>query len=159
MSLAPALPEPDAETVVPPEGREAEVSTIEWAAVAVADQLRSRAERARGEARAILDASRLLASDPELVAEATALVRAQGRTAARAVWETSAAHEAALTALGGRMAERAADIRDVRDRMIAEILRVDMPGVPERDEPFVLVATDLAPADTAALEGAAASPS
>ncbi|MEV8264032.1 phosphoenolpyruvate--protein phosphotransferase [Microbacterium sp. NPDC077057] len=153
VSLAPALPEPDAETVVPPEGREAEVSTIEWAAVAVADQLRSRAERARGEARAILDASRLLASDPELVAEATALVRAQGRTAARAVWETSAAHEAALTALGGRMAERAADIRDVRDRMIAEILRVDMPGVPERDEPFVLVATDLAPADAAALEG------
>ncbi|WP_101846997.1 phosphoenolpyruvate--protein phosphotransferase [Zhihengliuella sp. ISTPL4] len=153
VSLAPALPEPDAETVVPPEGREAEVSTIEWAAVAVADQLRSRAERARGEARAILDASRLLASDPELVAEATALVRAQGRTAARAVWETSAAHEAALTALGGRMAERAADIRDVRDRMIAEILRVDLPGVPERDEPFVLVATDLAPADTAALDG------
>lgn len=153
VSLAPALPEPDAETVVPPEGREAEVSTIEWAAVAVADQLRSRADRARGEARAILDASRLLASDPELVAEATALVRAQGRTAARAVWETSAAHEAALAALGGRMAERAADIRDVRDRMIAEILRVDMPGVPERDEPFVLVATDLAPADTAALDG------
>ena len=153
VSLAPALPEPDAETVVPLEGREAEVSTIEWAAVAVADQLRSRAERARGEARAILDASRLLASDPELVAEATALVRAQGRTAARAVWETSAAHEAALAALGGRMAERAADIRDVRDRMIAEILRVDMPGVPERDEPFTLVATDLAPADTAALDG------
>lgn len=153
VSLAPALPEPDAETVVPPEGRETEVSTIEWAAVAVADQLRSRAERARGEARAILDASRLLASDPELVAEATALVRAQGRTAARAVWETSAAHEAALAALGGRVAERAADIRDVRDRMIAEILRVDMPGVPERDEPFVLVATDLAPADTAALDG------
>ncbi|WP_136051986.1 phosphoenolpyruvate--protein phosphotransferase [Microbacterium sp. K36] len=153
VSLAPALPEPDADAVVSPEGREAEVSTIEWAAVAVADQLRSRAERARGEARAILDASRLLASDPELVAEATALVRAQGRTAARAVWETSAAHEAALAALGGRMAERAADIRDVRDRMIAEILRVDMPGVPERDEPFTLVATDLAPADTAALDG------
>lgn len=51
------------------------------------------------------------------------------------------------------MAERVADIRDVRDRIIAEILRVDMPGVPERDEPFVLVATDLAPADTAALAG------
>lgn len=153
MALAPALAEPEAETVVPPDSREAEASAIEWAAVAVADQLRSRAERARGEARAILDASRLLASDPELVAEATALVRTQGRSAARAVWETSAAHEAALAALGGRMAERAADIRDVRDRMIAEILRVDMPGVPERDEPFVLVASDLAPADTAALEG------
>lgn len=151
--LAPPLPEPEAGAVVPPADRDAEVSAIEWAAVAVADQLRSRTAQASGEARAILDASRLLASDPELVAEATALVRTKGRTAARAIWETAASHEQALVALGGRMAERAADIRDVRDRIIAEILRVDMPGVPDRDEPFVLVATDLAPADTASLDG------
>lgn len=150
--VAPPLPEPAADTVVAPAEREAEVSAIEWAAVAVADQLRSRTARATGEARAILDASRLLASDPELVTEATELVRTKGRTAARAVWETAAAHERALVALGGRMAERAADIRDVRDRIIAEILRVDMPGVPDRDEPFVLVATDLSPADTATLD-------
>lgn len=151
--IAPPLPEPEAGTVISPEDRDAEVSAIEWAAVAVADQLRTRTAQATGEARAILDASRLLASDPELVSEATALVRAQGRSAARAVWETATAHEKGLTALGGRMAERAADIRDVRDRIIAEILETDMPGVPERDEPFVLVATDLAPADTAALAG------
>lgn len=151
--LAPALPEPDASAVVPVADRDTEVSAIEWAAVAVADQLRSRTAAATGETRAILDASRLLASDPELVSEATALVRAKGRTAARAVWETAGAHEKGLAALGGRMAERIADIRDVRDRIIAEILEVDMPGVPERDEPFVLVATDLAPADTALLAG------
>ena len=151
--LAPALPEPDADVFVPPSEREAEVSAIEWAAVAVADQLRGRTAEATGEAKAILDASRLLASDPELVSEATALVREKGRTAARAVWETATAHERGLAALGGRMAERAADIRDVRDRIIAEILEVDMPGVPEREEPFVLVAVDLAPADTAALAG------
>ncbi|WP_337004665.1 MULTISPECIES: phosphoenolpyruvate--protein phosphotransferase [unclassified Microbacterium] len=151
--IAPPLPEPEAGAQVPVERRDAEVSAIEWAAVAVADQLRTRTAQATGEARAILDASRLLASDPELVSEATALVRAKGRSAARAVWETAAEHEKGLAALGGRMAERAADIRDVRDRIIAEILEVDMPGVPERDEPFVLVATDLAPADTAALEG------
>ncbi|WP_047522757.1 phosphoenolpyruvate--protein phosphotransferase [Microbacterium sp. ZOR0019] len=149
--LAPAVAEPDADTVIAVEERDAEVSAIEWAAVAVADQLRTRTAQATGEARAILDASRLLASDPELVSEATALVRAKGRSAARAVWETGLAHEKGLTALGGRMAERAADIRDVRDRIIAEILRVDMPGVPEREEPFVLVATDLSPADTATL--------
>ena len=151
--IAPPLAEPAAGSVIAVEDRDAEVSAIEWAAVAVAEQLRSRTAQASGEARAILDASRLLASDPELVSEATALVRAQGRSAARAVWETAVAHEKALVALGGRMAERAADIRDVRDRIIAEILEIDMPGVPERDEPFVLVATDLAPADTAALEG------
>lgn len=151
--LAPALPEPDATTVVPDADRDSEVSAIEWAAVAVADQLRSRTAQATGETRAILDASRLLASDPELVSEATALVRSKGRTAARAVWETAVVHEKALAALGGRMAERIADIRDVRDRIVAEILEVDMPGVPERDEPFVLAATDLAPADTALLAG------
>jgi phosphotransferase system enzyme I (PtsI) len=151
--LAPPLPEPEAGTIVAASDRDAEVSAIEWAAVAVADQLRTRTAHATGEARAILDASRLLASDPELVSEATALVRAKGRNAARAVWETAAVHEKGLAALGGRMAERVADIRDVRDRIIAEILEVDMPGVPERDEPFVLVATDLAPADTASLAG------
>lgn len=151
--LAPPLPEPDAAAVIAPADRVDEVSAIEWAAVAVADQLRSRTAQASGEARAILDASRLLASDPELVADATALVQAKGRSAARAVWEAAAVHEKGLAALGGRMAERVADIRDVRDRIIAEILEVDMPGVPERDEPFVLVATDLAPADTASLEG------
>jgi phosphotransferase system enzyme I (PtsI) len=151
--LAPPLPEPDAAAVIAPADRLDEVSAIEWAAVAVADQLRSRTAQATGEARAILDASRLLASDPELVADATALVQAKGRSAARAVWEAAAVHEKGLAALGGRMAERVADIRDVRDRIIAEILEVDMPGVPERDEPFVLVAADLAPADTASLEG------
>ncbi|WP_455904437.1 phosphoenolpyruvate--protein phosphotransferase [Microbacterium sp.] len=151
--LAAPLDEPDPGLMVDAAERESEVSAIEWAAVAVADQLRRRTSAATGEARAILDASRLLASDPELVADATALVRSKGRTAARAVWETALAHEKALRALGGRMAERAADIRDVRDRIIAEILEVEMPGVPERDEPFVLVATDLAPADTAALDG------
>ncbi|MFJ2543254.1 phosphoenolpyruvate--protein phosphotransferase [Microbacterium sp. NPDC087589] len=151
--LAAPLDEPDPRTTLDVGDREGEVSAIEWAAVAVADQLRRRTSNATGEARAILDASRLLASDPELVADATALVRSKGRTAARAVWEAAVAHEKGLRALGGRMAERAADIRDVRDRIIAEILDVEMPGVPERDEPFVLVATDLAPADTAALDG------
>lgn len=151
--LAAPLEEPDPHEVVPPAERESEVSAIEWASVAVADHLRSRTTTATGEARAILDASRLLASDPELVAEASTLVRTRGRTAARAVWETAVAHEKGLTALGGRMAERAADIRDVRDRIIAEILEVEMPGIPEREDPFVLVASDLSPADTAALDG------
>lgn len=150
---APALPEPDAGAVIAEADRDAEVAAIDRVAVAVADQLGARSEGASGEARAILEASRLLASDPELVSEATALVRTQGRSAARAVWEAATAHGKALGALGGRTAERAADIRDVRDRIVAELLGLEMPGVPERDEPFVLVATDLAPADTAALDG------
>lgn len=153
VTLAASLAEPDAETVVAAADRESAVSAIERAAAVVSEDLRIRSSTATGEARAILDASRLLASDPELIAEASARVRTHGRTAARAVWEAALSQEKGLTALGGRMAERAADLRDVRDRLIAEILEVDVPGVPERDEPFVLVAVDLAPADTAALGG------
>lgn len=151
--LAAPIAEPDGSAVVGVEDRESEVSAIERAAVAVADDLRARASAATGEARGILDASRLLATDPELVAEAAELVRSRGRTAARAVWEAAVAHERGFAALGGRTAERATDIRDVRDRIIAQILDIDMPGVPLREEPFVLVAADLAPADTAALDG------
>ncbi|MCK2022399.1 phosphoenolpyruvate--protein phosphotransferase [Microbacterium sp. kSW2-24] len=151
--LAPALPEPDGGVVVAESERPAEVSAVERATVAVAEHLRARSAESTGEAREILDAARLIASDPELLADARALVLSQGRTAARAVWEAARSHETALEALGGRMAERVADIRDVRDRVIAEILGLDLPGVPEREEPFVLVAVDLSPADTAALGG------
>ncbi|MFS0911617.1 phosphoenolpyruvate--protein phosphotransferase [Microbacterium sp. 179-I 3D2 NHS] len=151
--LAPPLAEPDLRTVIAPADRESEADAVASAAQRAADRLRGRAERASGETRAILEATRLLAADPELVAGAAALVRAQGRSAARAVWEAAAAQEADLAALGGRTAERAADLRDVRNRIIAEIVGVDMPGVPELDEPFVLVAADLAPADAATLAG------
>ncbi|WP_336640770.1 phosphoenolpyruvate--protein phosphotransferase [Microbacterium sp. USHLN272] len=151
--LAPSLPEPDGGVVVAESERAAEVSAVERATVAVAEHLRARSAESTGEAREILDAARLIASDPELLADARALVLSQGRTAARAVWEAARSHETALEALGGRIAERVADIRDVRDRVIAVILGLDLPGVPEREEPFVLVAVDLSPADTAALGG------
>ena len=51
-------------------------------------------------------------------------------------------------------ADRAADVRDVRDRIIAELLGQRPPGVPDPGTPFVLVARDLAPADTARLDPA-----
>ena len=56
-----------------------------------------------------------------------------------------------LLDLGGYMAERVGDLDDVRDRTVARLLGQPMPGVPERDAPFVLVADDLAPADTVTL--------
>nr|WP_314843037.1 phosphoenolpyruvate--protein phosphotransferase [uncultured Microbacterium sp.] len=149
--LSAPVQEPDPAVSVAVEGRDDEVSAIERASAAVADQLRSRSARATGDASAILDASRMMASDPELIAGASALVRAEGRTAARAVWEAADVYEEALAALGGRMAERVTDVRDVRDRIVAEIVGVELPGVPLHDEPFVLVAVDLAPAETAAL--------
>jgi phosphotransferase system enzyme I (PtsI) len=57
-----------------------------------------------------------------------------------------------FAALGDYMAERARDVQDVRDRIVAELSGRPAPGVPVRGEPFVLVALDLAPADTATLD-------
>lgn len=50
------------------------------------------------------------------------------------------------------MAERARDVQDVRDRVVAELLGLPAPGVPDLASPSVLVARDLAPADTAGLD-------
>ena len=50
------------------------------------------------------------------------------------------------------MAERSRDVRDVRDRIVAVLTDAPMPGIPTRPEPFILVAADLAPADTALLD-------
>jgi phosphotransferase system enzyme I (PtsI) len=52
------------------------------------------------------------------------------------------------------MAERATDLRDIRDRVIAELKGLPEPGVPLPAIPSILCADDLAPADTAALDPA-----
>ncbi|WP_353115733.1 phosphoenolpyruvate--protein phosphotransferase [Microbacterium sp.] len=153
--LGAAVSEPPGGAVVAEEDRAGVAAQIAPAAAAVSAGLRERAAAAAGETRAILEATALLADDPELSAAAAGLVRTGGLSAARAVWEASAGQERALSALGGRMAERAADLRDIRDRVVAALLGVEVPGVPETEEPFVLAAVDLAPADTAALEGSA----
>lgn len=153
--LAPAVAEPDDAGTVAPADRAAEVEALERAVAAVAERLRARAEVAVGEARGILKATRSMASDPALRADAASIVRTQGRSAARAVWDVMRGHEQALDAVGGRTAERVADIRDVRDRLVAELTGVEMPGVPDRSAPFVLVTVDLSPADTASLSGGA----
>jgi phosphotransferase system enzyme I (PtsI) len=54
--------------------------------------------------------------------------------------------------MGGYMAERATDLADVSQRIRAQLRGVPAPGVPTSDEPFLLVARDLAPADTALLD-------
>jgi phosphotransferase system enzyme I (PtsI) len=59
-----------------------------------------------------------------------------------------------FTSLGGLMAERVTDVRDIRDRIVAELTGQGEPGVPSPETPSVLLADDLAPADTAGLDPA-----
>ena len=149
--LGAAVAEPPSADPLPAERREAEAGRIPSAAAEVAAALRAAAAHADGEAAQILEATALLAADPELASASSARVRAEGVSPARAVWDEVGAQAAVLHGLGGRMAERVADLDGVRDRIVAWLTGHEVPGIPDRADPFVLVARDLAPAETAAL--------
>jgi phosphotransferase system enzyme I (PtsI) len=118
---------------------------------AVSADLTARGQLAGGEAQAVLDAQSMMAGDPELLADVERRI-AVGSTAERAVYDSLAAYRALLAGSGEYLAGRVADLDDVRNRVVARLLGVPMPGVPDSDEPFVLIARDLAPADTALLD-------
>jgi phosphotransferase system enzyme I (PtsI) len=147
-----AVLEPPARRIGPEEA-ERERQRAHQAVEAVAADLTARGRLAGGEAQDVLEAQAMMAQDPELIADVEHRVAA-GSTAERAVYDAFAAYRALLAGAGDYFAGRVADLDDVRNRIVARLLGVPMPGVPDSDEPFVLVARDLAPADTAFLDPA-----
>ncbi|ANP26752.1 phosphoenolpyruvate-protein phosphotransferase [Dermabacter vaginalis] len=151
--MAPPVSEPErGAAIAEGEPRELEASRITEAAAAVKADLEARAARASGDGKAVLEATAQMAADPTLTTSAEQLVRGQGLSAERAVWEAGDQVSAMLESLGGYMAERASDVKDVRARIVAQLRGVEAPGIPVSKERFVLVAHDLAPADTAMLD-------
>lgn len=121
------------------------------------DEVRSllevRAAAVGGEAADVLGATALMAGDPALEAAVSTAVDT-GATAEVAVWDAARQLADQLESLGGYLAERAADVLDVRARIVCSLRGIEPPGIPDLDHPFVLVAEDLAPADTATLDPA-----
>ncbi|MCU1533050.1 MAG: ptsP [Arthrobacter sp.] len=136
-----------------PEGVPAEEATaaLKSAAKAVHDGLKARSETVSGDGKAVLEATALMATDTMLLKAAAKLI-GRGTSSERAIWEAGASVAEMLHNLGGYMAERAADVLDVRSRIVAELRGVPAPGIPASATPFILVAEDLAPADTATLD-------
>jgi phosphotransferase system enzyme I (PtsI) len=143
------LPEP-ADTASTIGGDEEKVRAAGALAATAAD-IRLRGERAGGAAKDVLDAQALMAEDPTLRDDVNARIGG-GKTAERAVHEAFAAFRDLLTSMGGYMGERATDLNDVSQRVVAHLQGVSAPGVPDPDHAFILVARDLAPADTALLD-------
>jgi phosphotransferase system enzyme I (PtsI) len=129
----------------------AEAADAQRALEAVARFLESKAEQVGGDAAGVLLAQAMMARDPSL-SDAVAAATAQGDSAAHALVAAFDGFRAALAAAGPYMAERVADLDDLKSRAVASVLGLPVPGVPDPGHPFVLVATDLAPADTAGLD-------
>ncbi|MEV8134008.1 phosphoenolpyruvate--protein phosphotransferase [Microbacterium aurantiacum] len=147
--MAEPLPAPlDEPSALTPDEETARVTD---AVAAVARELEERGAQAGGAARDVLEAQAMMAEDPTLADEVGTRVRA-GKTGEFAVHDAFASFREQLTALGGYLGERAADLDDVAQRVIARLRGVAAPGVPDPGHPFVLVAKDLAPADTALLD-------
>ena len=128
-----------------------ELARVNLAMSAVAVGLLARGEKAGGAARDVLEAASLMAEDPTVVDDVSARIQS-GKTGERAVFEAFAAFQEMLIGMGGLLAERATDLGDVSQRIIANLRGVTPPGLPTSDSPFILVAPDLAPADTALLD-------
>ena len=133
---------------------DAEVDRAFAAIDAVGREITLRAEAAAEATTAeILRVQASLAGDRALRDGVAVAVRA-GHEAPHAVAAVLADHRSALLAAGGLLAARAADLDDLRDRVVAQCLGLPMPSLPEPGCPFVLVAVDLAPADAALLDPA-----
>ncbi len=117
----------------------------------VSEGFAAKAARASGPAAEVLTASAGLARDKGL----RSAVQKQLRAGDDLLAALSAAVESFVsifTGMGGLMAERVTDLRDIERRMVARVVGEPEPGVPVPDEPSILVAVDLAPADTAGLD-------
>ncbi len=152
--MAAALPEPSDAPRADSVSAESEIERVTKSLALVNADLNRRAEEAANgdegakQAAPILQAIAMFASDPALAQSINTLIE-QGKTAERAVLEGFGAVEEMFKAIGGYQGERAADLHDVGQRVIADLMGVPAPGVPVSDTPFVLVAEDLSPADTA----------
>ncbi|NBE99928.1 phosphoenolpyruvate--protein phosphotransferase [Nonomuraea sp. KC401] len=162
MAGPPALPaprpvtDPAAEAATVAKGLEAVTADLNRRAAAARSHPSEDQDGATGgragasEAAEILEALAMMAEDPMLLEEAERRAL-DGADAAHALDAAFARHRDALAELGGYLAERAADLDDLKHRAVAFALGLPMPGLPAPGHPYVLVAEDLSPADTAGL--------
>ena len=145
----PALP--TSGPVVEAGEREAEYERFTTAADTVAERLSSRSEAADGAAKEVLNATAGMVRDRGWRIAVNKNIKS-GHPAEYAVVAATTKFISMFEAAGGVMAERVTDLRDIRDRVIAELRGEEEPGLPQVNGEVVLFADDLSPADTAALD-------
>ncbi|WP_435201280.1 phosphoenolpyruvate--protein phosphotransferase [Janibacter sp. GS2] len=127
------------------------LATYDAAVAEVAERLLSRSASASGATSEVLVATAGLVKDKGLRGAVRKRLQAN-EDLVGAVTGSVEQFVDLFTQAGGLMAERVTDLRDIERRVVAHILGVPEPGIAVPTEPSVLVAEDLAPADTAGLD-------
>ncbi len=130
---------------------EAALAAYDETVAAVAAGFVHKAGKASGAAAEVLTASAGLARDRGLRSAVRKHLRG-GDDLLTSVRGAVDQFATVFTGMGGLMAERVTDLRDIERRVVARLVGEPEPGVPTPSEPSVLVAEDLAPADTAGLD-------
>jgi phosphotransferase system enzyme I (PtsI) len=130
-------------------------AAIETAGIQLAE-LREKARLEMGEAAAaILDSQLLFLDDPELTGAAARRIEMNQISAARAVRDIVAEYVAVFAGLEDEyLRERAADLRDIGARLLANLTGTGDDGFAGLPEQAIVVARDLTPSDTAQLDKA-----
>jgi len=117
-------------------------------------KIRSIAAEALGEEEAqVFDAHVMVLSDPDLIDQTHAVIdndKVNAEFAFKQVTDTFIAMFEGMED-NAYMQERAADIKDVRKRVLARLLNVTLPSPATIDEEVIIIAEDLTPSDTAQL--------
>ncbi|HAJ69785.1 MAG: phosphoenolpyruvate--protein phosphotransferase [Alkalibacterium sp.] len=117
-------------------------------------KIKAVAKESLGEEEAqVFDAHIMVLSDPDLMDQTKSVIDSEGVNAEYAFKQVT---DTFITMFEGMednayMQERAADIRDVRKRVIANLLNVTLPSPATIDEEVIIIAEDLTPSDTAQL--------
>ena len=142
------------------DGQAGEGARLQTALAETRKQLTAVQERLRDEFGAkesqIFDAHLLVLEDPALMEEVGRQIRDEHHTPEYAFYTASEKYAEALSAVDDSyLSERAADIRDVTQRVLGNLMgHPQRAGVSDLTEPCIVVANDLTPSDTAQLDPA-----
>jgi phosphoenolpyruvate-protein phosphotransferase (PTS system enzyme I) len=117
------------------------------------EQIRDKAFTELGKDKAaIFEAHLLVLNDPELIAPIEDKIKTEGINAEHALHEVANMFIQMFEQMDNEyMKERASDIRDVTNRVLANLLGVNVPNLSLISEEVIIIADDLTPSDTAQL--------
>ncbi len=118
------------------------------------EKIRTIAAESLGEEEAqVFDAHAMILLDPDMIGQVEELIKTSKINAEAAYQEVTDTFIQLFESMedNSYMQERAADIQDVRKRVLASLLGVTLPSPATIDEEVIIVAHDLTPSDTAQL--------